>query len=59
MNEMDGAIANRSLLQPQFSTSDRCTPEITHALQRQYPGQFLEKRLKPLFYRCDRNDIGA
>ena len=56
---MDGAIANRSLLQPQFSTSDRCTPEITHALQRQYPGQFLEKRLKPLFYRCDRNDIGA
>ncbi|WP_449416044.1 hypothetical protein [Phormidium nigroviride] len=34
MNEMDGAIANRSPLQPQFSTSDRCTPEIAHALQR-------------------------
>lgn len=32
--QMDGAIANRSLLQPQFSTSDRCTPEIAHALQR-------------------------
>jgi len=34
VDEVCVAIANRSPLQPQFSTSDRCTPGIAHALQR-------------------------